>query len=268
MLAFNLSNLLFTIKLFHLFGKLGELFFWKFGKMFKVIKKLCAAFISTKFCAFDIVACDYARNYCNDKNWTYGKKDWKHSADKRCCKHISEAYCCCNAEAVPYAVKKPSYVRFKNPYCNTHRKKHDNITAQKLNCARPFEDNFQQFCLFQSTTPSKINYSNLNNLRQGNNYAAFKTKLLKVKFAFASGIWLCQVKSSSRTVKLPYRAVVVEKIVCKIKNKVSRPIWFALQINRCIHWMTYRIKIKPTCCSNKSVLLLKYKMKWKIKIND
>ena len=26
------------------------------------------AFISTKFCAFDIVACDYARNYCNDKN--------------------------------------------------------------------------------------------------------------------------------------------------------------------------------------------------------
>ena len=155
-----LLNLLFTIELFHLFGKFGQFFFWKFGKMFKVIKKLCAAFISTKFCAFNIVACDYTRYYRNDENWTYWKKDWKHSADKRCCKHIAKAYCCGNAETVPYAVKKSCYVRLKNPYCNAHSKKHDNITAQKFDCTRPLENNFQQPCLFQNTTPSSINYSN------------------------------------------------------------------------------------------------------------
>jgi len=46
----------------------------------------------------------------------------------------------------------------------------------------------------------------------------------------ASEIWLCQVKSSCRTVKLPYWAVAVVKTVCKMINKSSRLIWFAMRI--------------------------------------
>ena len=53
----------------------------------------------------------------------------------------------------------------------------------------------------------------------------------------ASEIWLCQVKSSCRTVKLPYWAVAVVKTVCK-NDKQKFPINLIRYVNQSVGYKT------------------------------